>query len=161
MLEFAMKKTLAAALLGASLLAGGAYAAQQTPAPAPAPQDRPIRGDMLAKADANNDGVITKAEYLADVDARFAKLDANKDGKITKNERPDGGEGRGGRMMSRTDTNGDGAISLDEQRAQAIRRFDRLDANSDGKIDQAERDAARDRMRGMMERRGGDKPAAN
>ena len=154
-----MKKTLAAALLGASLLAGGAYAAQQ--APAPAPQDRPMRGGDIGKADANSDGVITREEYLADVDARFAKLDANKDGKITKDERPDGGEGRGGRMMSRTDTNGDGAISLDEQRAQAIRRFERLDANSDGKIDQAERDAARDRMRGMMERRAGDKPAAN
>ncbi|KRC82005.1 EF-hand domain-containing protein [Sphingomonas sp. Root241] len=154
-----MKKTLAAALLGASLLAGGAYAAQQ--APAPAPQDRPMRGGDIGKADANNDGVITRQEYLADVDARFAKLDANKDGKITKDERPDGGEGRGARMMSRTDTNGDGAISLEEQRAQAIRRFDRLDANSDGKIDQAERDAARDRMRGMMERRAGDKPAAN
>lgn len=153
-----MKKTLAAALLGASLLAGSAYAAQQTPAPAP--QDRPMRGDV-GRADTNNDGVITREEYLADVDARFAKIDVNKDGKITKDERPDGGEGRGGRMMSRTDTNGDGAISLDEQRAQALRRFDRLDANGDGKIDQAERDAARDRVRGMMERRSGDAPAAN
>lgn len=143
-----MIKTLAAALLGASLLAGGAHAAPQ-------------RADMLAKADANNDGSITKAEFLADVDARFAKLDANKDGKIAKEERPGGGEGRGGRMMGRADTNGDGAISLDEQRAQAIRRFERIDANNDGKIDQAERDAARERMRGMMERRGGATPDAN
>jgi len=147
-----MKKTLAAALLGASLLAGSAYAAQQTPAPAP--QDRPMRGD-IGKADANNDGVITREEYLADVDARFARIDVNKDGKITKDERPDGSEGRGGRMMSRTDTNGDGAISLDEQRAQATRRFDRVDANKDGTIDQAERDAARDKMRARMERHGG------
>jgi hypothetical protein len=56
-------------------------------------------------------------------------------------------------MMGRIDTNGDGAISLDEQHAQADRRFARLDTNSDGKIDKAEGDAARERMRGMMERR--------
>jgi len=154
-----MKKTLAA-LLGTSLLAGTVYAAQETPAPA-APQDRPMRGDFLGKADINNDGVVTKAEMLADTDARFAKLDVNKDGKISKDERPGGGEGRGGRMMGRADTDGDGAISLDEQRAQATKRFDRVDTNGDGKIDKAEGDAARARMRGMMERRGGAAPDAN
>jgi Ca2+-binding EF-hand superfamily protein len=138
-----MKKTFAAALLGTTLLAGAAIAA---------PQDRPMGGNMLAKADADSDGTITKAEYLADVDARFAKLDANKDGKIAKEERPGQGE-RGGRMMSRMDTDNDGAISLDEQHAQANRRFARLDTNGDGKIDKAEGDAARERMRGMMERR--------
>lgn len=138
-----MKKILAAGLLGANLLAGAAMAA---------PQDRPTGGNMLARADADNDGTITRPEYLADVDARFAKLDANKDGKISKEERPGEGE-RGGRMMGRIDTDGDGAISLDEQHAQANRRFDRLDTNGDGKIDKAEGDAARERMRGMMERR--------
>ena len=142
-----MTKTLAAAILGASLLAGSAVAAPQG-------------HDLFAKADANNDGTITKAEFLADADARFARLDANKDGKIAKDERPGGGEGRGGRMMGRADTDGDGAISLAEQRAQATKRFDRLDANADGKIDKAEADSARERMRGMMERRGGAAPDA-
>ena len=146
-----MKKILTSALLGATLLAGSAIAA---------PQDQPMRGDMLAKADANGDGTITNAEFLADVDARFARLDGNKDGKISKEERPGAGEGRGGRMMSRIDTNDDGTISLDEQRAQANKRFERLDTNNDGKLDQAERDAARERMRGMMERRG-NTPDAN
>ncbi|MDT8757826.1 EF-hand domain-containing protein [Sphingomonas psychrotolerans] len=147
-----MKKIFAAALLATTLLAGSATAA---------PQDRPMRGDMLAKADANGDGIVTKAEFLADVDARFAKHDANKDGKISKDERPGHGEGRGGRMMHRIDTDNDGAISLDEQRAAAARRFDRLDANSDGKVDQAERDASRERMRRMMERRAGNDADAN
>jgi hypothetical protein len=147
-----MKKILTAALLGATMLAGSAIAA---------PQDHPMRGDMLAKTDANGDGTITKAEFLAGVDTHFAKLDVNKDGKISKEERPGGAEGRGGRMMNRLDTDKDGAISLDEQRAQATRRFDRLDTNNDGKLDQAERDAARERMRGMMERRGGNAPDAN
>jgi len=138
-----MKKTLAAALLGATLFAGSAVAA---------PQDRPME-DLLTMSDTNGDGVVTEAEFLADVDARFAKLDADKDGKISKQERPGDAEGRGGRMMRRIDTNNDGAISLDEQRAQANRRFDRLDANADGKVDKAEADAARERMRAMMERR--------
>ncbi|TGX55908.1 EF-hand domain-containing protein [Sphingomonas gei] len=138
-----MKNTLAAALLGATLLTGSAIAA---------PQDR--GRDMLVTTDTNGDGVVTKSEFLADVDARFAKLDANKDGKISADERPADGEGRRGRMLSRTDTNGDGAVSLDEQRIQANRRFDRLDTNADGKIDKAEGDAARERMRAMMERRG-------
>ncbi|MDV3456428.1 EF-hand domain-containing protein [Sphingomonas sp. HF-S4] len=135
-----MKKTLAA-LLGASLLATPVLAAPQA-------------GDMFAKADANGDGAVTQAEFLADVDARFAGLDANKDGKISKDERPGNGE-RGGRMLNRLDTDGDGAISLAEQRAQATKRFARLDTNGDGKLDQAERAAARERMRGMMERRSG------
>ncbi len=141
-----MKKTLSAALLGATLFAGNAIAA---------PQDRP-GGDLLTMSDTDGNGVVTKAEFLADVEARFAKLDANKDGKISKEERPGGGEGRGGRRMGRIDTDKDGAISLDEQRAQANRRFDRLDANSDGKVDRAEADAARERMRAMMERRNAD-----
>ena len=148
-----MRKIIAAALLGTSLLAGAAFAAQQ--APAPAPQDRMSGGNPLKLADANGDGAVTKAEMLADVDARFARLDPNKDGKISKDERPGDGAGRGGRMMTRIDTDGDGAISLDEQRAQATRRFERVDANKDGTLDQAERDAARDKMRARMERRGG------
>ncbi|AQR72976.1 hypothetical protein [Sphingomonas sp. LM7] len=136
-----MNKTLAAALLGTALLAAPALAAPQAGA------------DPFGQADTNSDGTVTKAEFLADVDARFAKLDANKDGKIAKDERPGDGT-RGGRMMGRIDTDGDGAISLAEQRAQATRRFERLDTNGDGKLDQAERTAARERMRGMMERRG-------
>lgn len=148
-----MRKIIAAALLGTSLLAGAAFAAQQ--APAPAPQDRMGGGNPLKLADANGDGAVTKAEMLADADARFARLDANKDGKISKDERPGDGAGRGGRMMTRIDTDGDGAISLEEQRAQATRRFERVDANKDGTLDQAERDAARDKMRARMERRGG------
>lgn len=130
-LEFHAMKTILPALLGASLLAAPVLAAPQS------------------------GGTVTKAEFLAEADARFAKLDANKDGKISKDERPGDGE-RGGRMMGRLDTDGDGAVSQAEQRAQAERRFDRLDTNRDGKLDQAERDAARERMRGLMGRSGGE-----
>ncbi len=167
-----MKKTLIAALLGASLLGGAAWAqdgGQQ-------------RGrDPLARADANGDGIVTRDEVMADVAARFAKLDTNGDGKISAEERqavaearmarrgdmgppppppggemapPPGGPG-GGRGMQRLDTDGDGMISLAEQQAQATRRFDRVDTNHDGKIDQAERAAIPARGR---RGRGGDMP---
>ena len=162
-----MKTAIAAALLGATLLAGTAHAQD-------AAQERP-RWDPLERLDTNHDGVISKDEILADVDARFAKMDANHDGKITPEERkafedarraemearraqmhPGGPGGRMGRM----DANGDGVVTLDEERARATERFDRMDTNHDGKIDQSERDAMRARMMGGMRRHGpmGDGP---
>lgn len=44
-------------------------------------------GGMGAKVDANNDGVITKAEFQAPALARFDRLDADKNGVVTKAER--------------------------------------------------------------------------
>lgn len=44
-------------------------------------------GGRMEKADANNDGVVTKAEFQARALERFAKVDADKDGTITKAER--------------------------------------------------------------------------
>ena len=44
-------------------------------------------GRGMAKADANNDGVVTKAEFQAKALERFAKADTNKDGTVTKSER--------------------------------------------------------------------------
>lgn len=46
----------------------------------------PMHGGM--KADANGDGVITRAEFDAQSAARFAAMDANKDGKIEQSEMP-------------------------------------------------------------------------
>lgn len=45
-----------------------------------------------------------------------------------------GGPARGERMLKRVDTNGDGAISQAEMRAQAEKRFARQDANKDGQL---------------------------
>jgi Ca2+-binding EF-hand superfamily protein len=50
---------------------------------------RPMDGGM--KADANGDGVITRAEFDAQNAARFAAMDANKDGKLDKSELPQRG----------------------------------------------------------------------
>lgn len=161
-----MKKTIIAAALGVTLLVGGvSFAAAQDAPPPPG-------GGMLMRADNNHDGIITRDELLADVAQRFAKMDANHDGKITIEERDAarqammarrGGDGPAGgvRGMRRTDGNGDGSVTLDQQRAQATRRFDMIDGNHDGKIDQAEQETIRSRMMARGDRRGpppGDMP---
>ncbi|MFZ5746220.1 MAG: EF-hand domain-containing protein [Pseudomonadota bacterium] len=157
-----MKKLLlAASALSATLLAGAAVAQDAPPTPAPGGPMGP--GMMMRLADANKDGVITRAELLAHADARFAKLDANKDGKLSPDElkaaRPGGGKpgkrkgarmaGPGDEMAARMfkmlDTDGDGQVSLAEHRAMAEKQFTMVDANKDGKIDQSEMQAMRDR----------------
>jgi hypothetical protein len=41
---------------------------------------------MMANADSNGDKAITKAEFRAAAEARFAKADTNNDGKISSEE---------------------------------------------------------------------------
>lgn len=133
---------------------------------------------MLARVDTNGDGLISKAENRAMVEARFARMDADKDGMAEAGEARKGwgkrGEGRGGKAkgmrggrgggagMMMADTNKDGAISKAEFDAMSAQRFAKLDTNSDGKIDatemQAQREKARDAMKKMRERRGNTPP---
>lgn len=42
---------------------------------------------MLKQADADNDGAVSQAEFLAAANKRFDMADANKDGNVTKEER--------------------------------------------------------------------------
>lgn len=135
---------------------------------------------MLARVDTNGDGLISKAENRAMVEARFARMDADKDGTVEAGEgrkgmgmgkgkwkrgddrRGPGGPGNPAMAMKKADTNGDGAISKAEFDAQSAERFAKLDTNKDGKIDaaemQAQRDKARDAMKKMRERRGNTPP---
>lgn len=164
-----MKKTVIAALLGATLLAGGAAAAMQSNAAAQDAPRKHMRGDRLSMADANKDGVVTRNEMIASVDARFAKLDTNKDGRITPEERQAaraamGRPMRGDRdgkprpdrpgMKRGLDANGDGAVTLPEMRERALKRFDFIDRNGDGRIDPAERALVREMLREMGGHRG-------
>ena len=165
-----MKKFLLAAALAGTAMSGAAFA-QTAPA---APQAAP-RG--MARADGDGDGRVSKAEYIARADERFAKMDKNSDGQLSADEMaprremaappagadtaapaaaPAAGAMRS-RMIERLDTNHDGMISRDEYRAQVAGRFDRLDTNHDGFLDQSEMTAMRDRARSMMQR-GGDTP---
>ena len=102
---------------------------------------------MLARIDTNGDGLISKAENRAAVEARFARMDANGDGTLARDERGKkgkwkrGGGRRGGGAMPggmKADANGDGVITRAEFDAQSAARFAALDANKDGKIEKSE-----------------------
>ena len=155
-----MKTRVIALALAATVLGGGAAIAQDAPPP---PGHGP-HGGLFLHADANKDGVVTRAELLASIDARYGKADTTHDGKITADERQaahkamrearGGGEGRrgmrgmrGGRGMGpgpRADANKDGVMTLDEVREPALKLFAYVDRNNDGKIDKAESDSFRD-----------------
>lgn len=103
------------------------------------------RGGMhqLAAADANNDGAISREEFLARPNAMFDRLDADRNGVISEAERPqrrERGEGERGRRGDHPnpDTNGDGSFSRTEWSAMGATMFQRLDANNDGRVTQEE-----------------------
>lgn len=146
-----MKKTLLTATLVAILAGGTALAGP---------------GGMRADSDGN--GAISRAEFTAKLDARFAKLDTDNNGSVTaaesstardamRDKRAKRMEARGktmteraggkGNRFAKMDANGDGALSIEEHRAIALTRFDRMDGNRDGQIDKAERQALRDKMK--------------
>lgn len=96
--------------------------------------------------DANNDGTITRDEFLAGPIAMFERLDANNDGQLTGDEKPDMRRMRhGGRHfgMRGADANNDGTVTRAEYDAQGAQMFSRMDANNDGQLTAADREARR------------------
>lgn len=130
-----------------------------TPATAQRGQREP--GEMLASADRNGDGVVTRDEYAAARMERFDKMDRNHDGYVSRDDfgrlikfRPSAGQ-RLDTLLAQADTNHDGRMSRDEQAKAPMPLFDRADTNHDGRIDATEMAAARERMselRGEAER---------
>ena len=119
-----MKKKMTLLTLGAALIAVPVLAAP---------------GGDRNMGDANNDGVLTRAEAEAHAKAMFVKLDVNKDGKLDQADR---------------------AARHAEKRAQM---FDRLDANKDGSISKAEwdqADAARQAKRAEWKAKRGERAGA-
>ena len=148
----------------AALQATLAAEAQASPATTPMREGgmrggRMRRGPMLP-GDTNRDGVLTRAEAIAQADARFAEMDQDGDGILTAGEREAARDAmrdrREARMAARGRTapdrapdaqgrrrgNGmaqDGVVTRAEFQDRAAQRFDRMDANRDGRIDASER----------------------
>ena len=120
---------------------------------------------MMRRLDTDRDGKLTRAEFMAGVDRRFARADLDSDGKITDADLPPfmrgrdvlSGEDRIGRrrgrgmrmlrMLRGADTDGNGEITKAEATAHAEKRFARFDRNSDGTVDEADREAFQNEMR--------------
>lgn len=110
------------------------------------------RGDKLRRADANNDGVITKEEATAKRQKRFDRFDLDKNGEVTTNEAINAVikrfESRIKRKIRSYDENGDGKVSKEEFNAPVLERFAERDTNKDGKL-------TKDEMSWFGDRRGG------
>lgn len=90
------------------------------------------------KIDKNNDGKISKKEYIDTVVINFNKIDKNKDGFLTKNELKAIGRIDAEKFLKEEDINKDGKISKEEFIKAAEKRFKLLDKNNDGFIDKKE-----------------------
>lgn len=166
-----MRKILMAAAGFAALAGAAGIALAQNQSSGAAPEQH-RGGRHFFQADANNDGTVTRQEFDAGRDARFAQMDANNDGQLARDEMGGmrGDRGRGGRgghgggrhMLTRADANSDGNITRDEFLAGPTERFQRMDANNDGVITAAERPQRRERPEGeRRERRERANPDAN
>jgi Ca2+-binding EF-hand superfamily protein len=112
----------------------------------------------LKALDADHDGTITLAEFLAPSDKRFTSQDKNGDGAIDATEAGAAVRERYEfamkRMLHRFDKDKDGKISLEEFRRSARDRFSLMDLDDDGTITAADMPPRmRDRIAAWKERR--------
>jgi hypothetical protein len=123
----------------------------------------PPLSEMLKQADADGDGKVTLAEFVAAFERRrteektkaFAQVDANGDGQITRDEflahEPTGPDGQRAprpdpaELFKRLDRDGDGAIPVTE--GERRDPFAEADANGDGQLSKEEIAAFREKMK--------------
>jgi Ca2+-binding EF-hand superfamily protein len=114
---------------------------------------------MFERADANNDGSVTKDELIAARGQQFAKFDRNSDGYLDSNDVPKrlaerrkqngGGEMQGGQF----DTDGDGKVSKEEFINGPTLIFDRADTDKNNVLDAKELAAAKEAAKAAAEQR--------
>ncbi len=114
-------------------------------------------------ADADQDGRISKSEFMAAANDRFINTDTNGDALISEDERKAHREVRRSNFQQKRfdqfDQNGDGVITRSEYEAQSENRSERRkmrrDVNKDGQVDRADRDEFREKMRERRKDRDG------
>lgn len=133
---------LLATLAGASLAVVATAAAQQRGGPQGHGHGRHAHGMAFDRFDANDDGVISRAEFDAHVAAREAAIDANGDGAVTYEEakafRDAQREARARARFQRLDKDGDGVVSTAETSARLVKMFEFLDADDDEQVERDE-----------------------
>src|SRR5687768_17756782 len=114
---------------------------------------------IFERADANNDGSVTKEELIAARGQQFAKFDRNSDGYLDSNDVPKrmaerrkqngGGEMQGGQF----DTDGNGKVSKEEFINGPTLIFDRADTDKNNVLDAKELAAAKEAAKAAAEER--------
>lgn len=110
---------------------------------------------ILATADANNDGLVSREEYRASRSMKFARLDRNGDGAVSKDDyarlakvRPEAAQ-KLDMLITQADADKDGKVTRAEYDAMPMPLFDKADTNGDGSIDKTEMAAAQAQMEAM------------
>jgi Ca2+-binding EF-hand superfamily protein len=117
-------------------------------------------GRFLEAADANQDGSITRQEYLDHRAQTFGKLDRNGDGFFDQDDVPKrrlrnggGGGERLAELKQQFDQNNDGRISQSEFANGPTLVFDRADQNQDGVLNPDEIAAAKEAAKAARAKR--------
>lgn len=93
-------------------------------------------GHMMKEADTDNDGVVTKSEFLAAHEKKFTEIDKDGDGKITEED-----------IKAHMEA---------KRQKKKDEWFDKADTDGDGKLSREELDAHKMKMKNkMMEHRNG------
>lgn len=103
--------------------------------------------ERMREADANHDGAITRAEFVAYRASQFTRIDRNQDGFLTQQDAPPFARlapaaFNPAAMTEQFDVNNDGRVSRAEFVNGPTLMFDRADANHDNVVVRAELDAA-------------------
>ncbi len=105
--------------------------------------DEQMHSYLFNKFNANEDGVITKEEYMEFIDERFDKMDTDGSGTITREDLydsrfytflPELAEA----VFRDSDIDSSGTITRDEMIKAEDARFDMMDVNKDGKLSKQE-----------------------
>ncbi|MGH1457164.1 MAG: hypothetical protein ACRBDI_10315 [Alphaproteobacteria bacterium] len=80
------KKYLTLGVVGSSLIAMSGFAMAEHHEGKDHKGGGKMMEKMFDKGDANGDGIITKAEFLANAEERFNKMDGDGNGEVTKEE---------------------------------------------------------------------------
>lgn len=157
---------LASAVAGACALTAAGTALAAEPADAAAAPHAGRQAEFMQrlfdKIDTNHDGSISRAEYQAWVDQRFAKLDASGTGSVDAQEIANSPvtakrvEKRAERIVRRYDRSGSGKFDKADFEAVEMARFDRLSGGADTVTQTQFTAALQHRMHGR-----GAKPAAD